>query len=297
MIFMYFCFTYQISFPRYMAAGQFKKKSGDIPLHILPDVQFLASDQIVAFGEHRPSHRINFFAIIWFSEDKGEQFIDFETYPIKKNHVYLISKNQIHSIPASQLLKARVIVFSADFFHRIEETSLRQLFLPFENNGIEIPQNMVQPLQHLFSLILLECTDQADTALLLKYTTAFLQHLHRFAVHRLPTAGVEDTRIAKLLQLVEQHFKENRTASFYADQIGLTPKRMNEILRKKAGITINQLLSQLVLIESKRELFHGDFSIKEIAYSLGFADQSYFARFFRKHTGTTPELFRRQAHL
>jgi AraC family transcriptional activator of pobA len=274
-----------------------KEKSDNIPLHILPDIQFLASDQIVAFGEHRPSHRINFFAIIWFSEDKGEQFIDFETYPVRKNLVYLISKNQIHSIPASQLPKARVIVFSTDFFHRIDEMYLRQLFLPFENNGIEIPEDMVQPLQNLFSLILLECASQSDTSLLLKYTTAFLQHLYRFAAHRLPVASGEDTRIVKLLQLVEQHFKENRSASFYAGQIGLTPKRMNEILRKKAGITINQLVSQLLLIESKRELFHGDFSIKEIAYSLGFTDQSYFARFFRKHTGTTPELFRRQAHL
>lgn len=273
-----------------------KDKPDVLPLHRLPNVPFLASDQVVAFGEHRPSHRINFYAVIWFAEDMGSQFIDFESYPIKKNLVYLIAKNQVHAIPSSHLPKARVIVFDTDFFHRIEETQLRQLFLPFENKGIEIPEDMVQPLKQLFSLILLESGGLAEPGLLLKYTTAFLQHLHRFGKHRLPTIAGEDLRILKLFQLVEAHFKENRTASFYAERIGLTPKRINEILRERAGITISQLLYQLVLIESKRELFHGELSIKEIAYDLGFADQSYFARFFKKHTGTTPERFRQQAH-
>lgn len=268
-----------------------------LPLHILPDVQFLASDQIMVFGEHGPSHRIDFYAIVWFLEDKGTQFIDFESYTIQKNLVYLISKNQVHAIPSKLLPKARVIVFATEFFHRIEETQLRQLFLPFENNGIAIPDDMVQPLENLFSLIVLECGGQAETNLLLKYTTAFLLHLYRFKIHRLPALAGEDFRIVKLFQLVEQNFKENRSASFYADQVGLTPKRLNEIVRDKMGITISQLLYQLVLIESKRELFHGDFSIKEIAYSLGFADQSYFARFFKKHTGTTPEQFRQHAHV
>lgn len=277
-----------------MSVSQINSAADNIPLHILPNVQYLASDQVVAFGEHRPSHRINFYALVWFSEDMGTQFIDFEPYPIKQNLVYLISKNQVHSIPSNHLPKARVIVFSTDFFHSIEEMQLRQLFLPFENKGIQIPEAMVRPLENLFSLILLEYHGQAEITLLLKYTTVFLQHLYRFGTHRLQTAAGEDCRIVKLFQLAEEHFKENRSASFYADQIGLTPKRLNEILREKAGITISQLLYQLVLIESKRELFHGEFSIKEIAYNLGFADQSYFARFFKKHTGITPEQFRQK---
>lgn len=271
-------------------------KKDSIPTHVLPDVQFMASEQPIAFGSHASSHRINFFAIVWFLEDSAEDhFIDFQSYPIRKNLVYLIGRHQVHAIPSRTLPKARVIVFSDDFFHHIQEAEFRQLFLPFENDGIEIPDSMIAPLEKLFSLILLEYKGRAETSLLIKYTTSLLLHLNRFGKHRLTAAATVDARMIKLFQLMEGNFKKNRTNTFYASRIGLTSKRINEILREKVGMTITQLLNQLVLLEAKRELFHGDLTVKEIAYSLGFSDQSYFARFFKKHTGNTPEQFREQA--
>lgn len=273
------------------------KTSRNIPWHTLPALPFLASDQRTAFGEHWPSHRIDFYAIIWFTEDSDVHFIDFESYPIKENTVYLIAQHQVHSIPSKLLPKAKTIVFAASFFHRIEEPFLRQLFLPFVNDGITIPAQMREPLVSLFNLIVLENNGQSDLTLLLKYTTAFLWHLYRFKNHQLSVNGGEDSRIIKLFYLLEEHYTEEKSAGFYAQQIGLTPKRINEILREKTGMTISQLLYQLLLIEAKRELFHGRLSIKEIAYHLGFTDQSYFARFFKKHTGITPEEFREKESL
>ncbi|SFO52263.1 transcriptional regulator, AraC family [Chitinophaga sp. YR627] len=273
------------------------KNSRNIPLHTLPALQFLASDQSTAFGEHWPSHRIDFYAIVWFTEDSGVHFIDFESYPIRENMVYLIGRNQVHSIPSEVLPKAKTIVFSTSFFHRIEEPFLRQLFLPFANDGILIPGQMKEALTNLFSLIVLENKGQNDHTLLLKYTSAFLWQLYRFANHQRSITAGEDSRIIKLFQLLEKHYTEERSAGFYAQQIGLTPKRINEILRERTGMTISQLLYQLLLIEAKRELFHGRLPIKEIAYQLGFGDQSYFARFFKKQTGITPEEFREKESL
>ncbi|MBW8683335.1 helix-turn-helix domain-containing protein [Chitinophaga rhizophila] len=268
------------------------KNSSDIPLHTLPELPFLASDQRTAFGEHWSSHRIDFYAVIWFTEDADVHFIDFEPYPVRKHTIYLLGQHQVHAIPAEVRPKANIIVFSAAFFHRIEEPFLRQLFLPFDNRGIIVPPDMCVPLTHLFNLIVLENNGVSDLTLLLKYTTAFLWHLYRFASHQLSYTAGEDSRISKLYALLQTHFTEERSAGFYAQQLGLTTKRINEILRGKTGMTISQLLYQLLLIEAKRALFHGEMSVKEIAYQLGFADQSYFARFFKKHTGITPEQFR-----
>lgn len=265
-----------------------------IPLHVLPQVDFFAAEQGTAFGEFATNHRINFFAIIWFKQNEDIHFIDFEPYPIQKDMVYLLAKNQIHAIPSKRLPLANVIVFSLDFFLSIEEAQLKQLFLPFENEGIVIPENMVTHLEKLFSLILLESRDNADQHLLLKYTSAFLVYLYRFAKHRLPSLAKSDKRMIKLLNLINKHFKTHQPVSFYANAIGITAKRINEILREIAGVTVSQLTYQLLLVEAKRELFSGKKSIKEIAYELGFADQSYFSRFFKKHTGTTPEQFRKK---
>ncbi|RYG00285.1 MAG: helix-turn-helix domain-containing protein, partial [Chitinophagaceae bacterium] len=183
---------------------------------------------------------------------------------------------------------------SESFFHRIEEVLFRQLFLPFDNQGIQIPEQMIKPLEALFNLILLEQEELADISLLLKYTSALLFQLQRFGKHRLSVAAGNDARITRLFQIMSDNFKEHRHASFYAEKIGVSAKRINEILRSQAGVTMSQLLNELLVIESKRELYHGDRSIKEIAYLLGFTDQSYFARFFKKHMGTNPENFREQ---
>jgi AraC-like DNA-binding protein len=267
------------------------KQADTIPTHTLPGIQFLSSGHSQAFGEHSPSHRIDFYAIIWFTKNGATHYIDFEPYPIRKDCVYLIGRNQVHSIPSRLLPHAKTIVFSAAFFEQIEEPFLRQLFLPFENAGIQIPRPMLAPLNALFDLIVLENKGQSDFQLLLKYTTALLWHLYRLGPQHSVGAN-EDPRLIQLLHLIETDYKEHRAADFYARQIGLTPKRLNELLKAKTGATIHQLSYQLLLIEAKRALFHGQASIKEIAYNLGFADQSYFARFFKKHTGVTPEQFR-----
>ncbi len=250
----------------------------------------MASGSGLAFGEHAPSHRISFFAIVWFTESAGTHLIDFESFPIRANEVFLLGPNQVHSIPAPELPGSRTIVFAHEVFDRIDEPHLRQLFLPFENTGIRIPEEMVAPLTHIFDLILLECNGAADVTLLLKYTTALLTHLYRFGRHDRRIG--EDHRLVKLFQLMQEHYRQEKSAAFYARQIGLTPKRINELLREKMGTTVSKLLYRLMLIEAKRELYHQQHSVKEIAYGLGFSDQSYFARFFKKQTGLTPEEFR-----
>ncbi|WP_353721105.1 helix-turn-helix domain-containing protein [Dyadobacter sp. 676] len=269
----------------------------DFPLHELPISRFMAAESGLAFGEHAPSHRISFFAIVWFSESGGTHFIDFESFPIVANEVFLLSPNQVHSIPAATLPPARTIVFARDVFDRIDEPYLRQMFLPFENTAFAIPADMVAPLTHLFDLILMEYGGEADISLLLKYTTALLTHLYRFGRHNHRIAGAGDHRLVKLFQLMQTHYRHEKSATFYARQIGLTPKRVNELLREKMGTTLSRLLYRLILIEAKRELYHGRHSVKEIAYRLGFSDQSYFARFFKKQTGLTPDEFRAGAGL
>lgn len=269
-------------------------KKSALPVHFLPGTQFAAADEKIAFGEHFINHRINFYAVVWFTQNQDLHYIDFEPYPIRKNLVYLLAKNQVHSIPSQALPGARVIVFSGDFFHSIEETQIKQLFLPFNNEGIAIPAEMLQYLVNIFSVILAESRGAADITLLLKYTSAFLLVLRRLIKPQALGIYNNDTRVIKVLQLIEQHFKEHQPVSFYADQIGLTPKRTNEILKEILGVSISQLCNQLLLLESKRALYNGILSVKEIAYQLGFSDQSYFSRFFRKHAGSTPEQFRGQ---
>jgi len=101
-----------------------------------------------------------------------------------------------------------------------------------------------------------------------------------------------DPTVDALRYLVEEHFRHERRLAFYAGKLAMTPDRLNDHVKRAAGVTAGHLIRQRVLTEAKRQLVFTNQPIHEIAYDLTFADPSHFARFFRKQTGITPQAFR-----
>jgi AraC family transcriptional activator of pobA len=106
------------------------------------------------------------------------------------------------------------------------------------------------------------------------------------------TLAPADATVEALRRLVEEHFREQRLIGFYADKLAITPDRLNDHVKRASGVTAGHLIRQRVLTEAKRALVFTGQPIHEIAFELGFADPSHFARFFRKQTGMTPQAFR-----
>src|SRR5262249_15321159 len=103
-----------------------------------------------------------------------------------------------------------------------------------------------------------------------------------------------DPTVDALRYLVEEHFRHERQLAFYAGKLAMTPDRLNDHVKRAAGVTAGHLIRQRVLTEAKRQLVFTNQPIHEIAYDLTFADPSHFTRFFRKQTGITPQAFREQ---
>jgi AraC family transcriptional activator of pobA len=101
-----------------------------------------------------------------------------------------------------------------------------------------------------------------------------------------------DATVGRLRALVDQFFRTERLLGFYADQLDMTVDRLNDHVKRSIGVTAGHLVRQRLLTEAKRQLVFTSQPIQEIAEELAFADPSHFARFFRKHTGTTPHDFR-----
>ena len=120
----------------------------------------------------------------------------------------------------------------------------------------------------------------------------------RLAASRARTGSVTlqpaDATVARLRALVDESFRRERQLGFYAEQLGMTVDRLNDHVKRATGVTAGHLVRQRVLSEAKRQLVFTAQPIQDIANELAFSDPSHFARFFRKHTGTTPHEFRDQ---
>jgi AraC family transcriptional regulator, transcriptional activator of pobA len=120
----------------------------------------------------------------------------------------------------------------------------------------------------------------------------------RLAASRARTGSVTlqpaDATVAQLRALVEEFFRREHQLGFYAEKLGMTVDRLNDHVKRATGVTAGHLIRQRVLTEAKRQLVFTTQPIQDIAEELAFSDPSHFARFFRKHTGTTPHEFRDQ---
>lgn len=104
------------------------------------------------------------------------------------------------------------------------------------------------------------------------------------------------TRVDRFRALVDAHFRERWSVERYASEVGLTAGQLSRLCREVLGMSSLDVMNSRVVHEAERELVYSTLTIKQVAAVLGFEDEAYFGRFFRKHTGTTPSEFRSTAH-
>ena len=89
------------------------------------------------------------------------------------------------------------------------------------------------------------------------------------------------------------HCKEERSPGYYAKQLGISTKYLNDASNFVAGKTSKEVIDDLVTIKLQIELRNTKTPLKEIAYNYHFSSIAFFCNYFKRHTGTTPQEYRR----
>ena len=97
----------------------------------------------------------------------------------------------------------------------------------------------------------------------------------------------------KFLGLLSEYHMEERSVSFYADKLCLTPKYLSRLVKTATGRNAPAWIDDYVILEAKNMLRYSDLPVKEIVAHLHFPDPPAFCRFFRKKTGVTPVRYRK----
>jgi AraC family transcriptional activator of pobA len=105
----------------------------------------------------------------------------------------------------------------------------------------------------------------------------------------------KNMQIEKFRALVDRHFKEHLPLIGYADKLGISAGQVSRICRDMLGMSALDVINARLMHEAERDLIYTSVPIKQLAGFLGFEDEAYFGRFFRKHAGMTPKEFRLKA--
>ena len=119
-----------------------------------------------------------------------------------------------------------------------------------------------------------------------------MRYVARYGDSEKRKATIRDERVIRLFELIGEHFLQHRKTGYYADQLALTGKRLNELTKQQTGKTVTGLIHERIVLEAHRELAFTTKTVKTIAMELGYEDPAYFCRFFRKMTHESPAGFR-----
>jgi len=249
--------------------------------------------------------RLNYFSLVWVKSGHGKMKVDFFEYDFSEQQLFALTPYQPFMFQPEDGIEGVVINFHPDFFcihkHHEEVACNGVLF----NNIFCPPFVRIDDASRATLDLLLDQMHQeagksgiAQFELLVSYlkifliTTARLKREQQSQQDAQVPQTDEPAILQKLKDAIEIHFKVKHSAGEYADLLHITPKALARITKSHFNKTLTQLIAERIVIEAKRDLYLTDYSVKEIAYSLGYDDEYYFSRFFKKHTGVSPKGYR-----
>jgi AraC family transcriptional regulator, transcriptional activator of pobA len=241
--------------------------------------------------------RVRKYVLVWCASGSVTILVDENEFTLNQNSVITITSGQIHYIKKTKAAKGFVLEFTYDFFCKddkdIELIFHNSLFCHFAMNEVislgksgaveselkQIEKEFEQkPYQYLISIH--------------SRIELILVEINRCKIKQGGEIWKPDALFLKFLEAIRANFKNNSTPREIAALLNTTELKLNELSKLHTGRTAQSVMHGLTASEAKRLLMYEKFSVKEVAYELGFNDPFYFSNFFKKHTKQSPKTFK-----
>lgn len=242
-------------------------------------------------------HKHDFYLVVLFTKGRGTHEIDFNSYPVAPGSLFLLNPGQTHIWHVSKDTEGYIFFHTREFYD--SAFSRRQLHdYPFFSSVHHSPllgsKINKQKLISFFSGLLEEYKAQRPDK---DEKLPALVHLLYLELARLyqdsGTSTNENYRIRfrEFENLLDSNFKKLKLPREYSEKMNITERHLNRITRFCVNKSPSALILERVILEARRILTHNNPSIASVADHLGYSDQSYFSRLFKKQTGQSPKGF------
>lgn len=241
-------------------------------------------------------HRLKFFQMIFITQGSGSHMVDFDSLSLKEGSLFFSSPGQVQSFDKSSTYDGYICIFTEAFLNReflqiADRNIIDHLYFQDITRALLLEDST---LNVYFELLLKEFV--ASTINLKEGVVASLLNciLHKCKEH-FPEIS-KDIKNSELFNTFKKtlisEFTELHNAEEYANILKVTPKHLNIICKEITGFTTKAFIDRFKIVEVKRYLASSTLPINEISTNMGYWEVSNFVKFFKKHTGFTPKVFR-----
>ncbi|MEI3801799.1 MULTISPECIES: helix-turn-helix domain-containing protein [unclassified Chitinophaga] len=255
-------------------------------------------------------YRTNFFSFVFVKDAIGKYTTDEQTFNTSPGTIYFTNPGHFKSFEWKEIRDVHLVTLSESF---LKENVHPKIFEEFPFLLAEtVPPRTLQPevfaeFEQLYLQIEKEYFSSSTyrtrmignlfVVLLLKIKEYFWEDYNPIY------EGNRSSQIVKQFKrTLEQHYRDlvNGKADKvfrvqdYAAAQHLHPNYLSNVIKSKTGKPIGTWISEKTITEARTLLQHSPASIKQIAGQLGFTEATHFSNYFKKQTGISPVLYRKQ---
>lgn len=224
--------------------------------------------------------------------------INLEVFEIKAPKLVTIMPGQIFEILSDvDTLEGYVVSLSKKFVDKVNLPGWHHQYMKMYNNPItDIDHNKLNSLLFFYA-ILHRAAANDKNPFRMQIIENLISVFYYGGVSSLDNSIESNLKynnhiVANFLELVQQHYREQRLIQFYANKLCITPKYLSKLVKEHTGRAAADWIEQHVILEARAMLQSSDMSIQQIATSLNFPNQSFFGKYFKRATGVSPKQYR-----
>ncbi|MAQ76587.1 MAG: hypothetical protein CL613_09680 [Aquimarina sp.] len=255
-------------------------------------------------------HKHNYFEIIFVNSGRGYHTINGAKFPYKENNIFLLAPEDRHHFEIEYKSKFTYFKFTELLFSggvdlpdrknwlkRIEQLLHQPNLIPGDVISHEDDRDIIWDIHNL---VIEEFKNEKAyyQEIISNAISTILSIIVRNISTKYNTSKKEisynNNKIDQILSHIRQHVYDNNKTkiSFLADKFNMSQSSISTYFKRKTGESIHQYVTKYKMKLVEQRLQHTDLTIAEIAYQLGFTDESHLTKTFKKHFDVSPKQYR-----
>ena len=275
-------------------------------LEQLPSDSIIIGDDLalVNFNNNRPAYashepyKLQHAAICICTAGSCSIKVNLQHYDVESPMLVTLMPGQIvEGIDYSPNFDGITIVLSKRFIDMLNLPGWQQQHMMLFNNPVNaISQEALRNLQIFYTILHKAASDEENPFRLQVIENLirvfFYGGVSKFRKLEGSAASSKNNTVERFMELVQEHYREERLIGFYADKLCITPKYLSKLIKEHTGRSAGEWIDNHVILEARAMLQSSDMTIQQIAASLNFPNQSFFGKYFKRATGLSPKQYR-----